>query len=82
LGDGETEAQNAERATRAAEAALSAAREHLVRAEGEAAQADHAWGSVVERILERLGAEASLPPPDAPGTLVACHAVEEGREAD
>ncbi len=63
LGDGETEAQNAERATRAAEAALSAAREHLVRAEGEAAQADHAWGSVVERILERLGAEASLPPP-------------------
>ncbi len=30
----------------------------------------------------RAVAPASLPPPDAPGTLVACHAVEEGREAD
>ncbi len=53
------------RAARAAEAALASARENLVRAEGRAAQADHAWGTVAERILERLGANAALPDPPA-----------------
>ena len=53
------------RAARAAEAALASARENLVRAEGHAAQADHAWGTVAERILERLGANAALPDPPA-----------------
>ena len=55
----------AARAARAAEAALAAARENLVRAEGNATQADHAWGTVAERILERLGANAALPDPPA-----------------
>ncbi len=53
----------ATRAARAAEAALATARENLVRAEGNATQADHAWGTVAERILERLGANAALPEP-------------------
>ncbi len=55
----------AARAARAAEAALATARENLVRAEGNATQADHAWGTVAERILERLGANAALPDPPA-----------------
>ncbi len=50
---------------RAAEAALGAARENAVRAEGAAAQADHAWGTVAEHILERLGVDAALPDPPA-----------------
>ena len=49
-------------AARAAEAALAHAREDLVRAEAAAAQADHAWGTVAERVLERLGPNAPLPP--------------------
>ena len=52
-------------AARAAGAALAAAREAVVRAEANAAQADHAWGSVAERILEKLGASPALPPPPA-----------------
>lgn len=51
----------AARAARAAEAALAAAREQSVRAEANAQQADHAWGTVAERILERLGVDAELP---------------------
>ena len=56
----------ADRAARAAESALAAAREALVRAEGAAAQADHAWGTVAERIVERLGANPALPDPPDP----------------
>ena len=52
-------------AARAAEAAHAAAREAAVRAEAFAQQADHAWGTVAERILERLGATPALPPPPA-----------------
>ena len=37
----------------------------VVRAEGEVTQADHAWGMVAERILERLGADPALPDPPA-----------------
>jgi chromosome segregation protein len=58
-------AAETERAARAAEAVLAAARENAVRAEGGATQADHAWGSVAERILERMGVDAALPEPPA-----------------
>lgn len=55
----------ADRAARAAETALANAREAAVRAEGNAQQADHAWGVVAERILERLGANPAMPDPPA-----------------
>jgi len=58
-------AAEADRNARAAEAGMAAARENAVRAEGAAAQADHAWGSVAERVLERMGADAALPEPPA-----------------
>ncbi len=58
-----TQASEADRAARAAEAAVAARREDLVRAEGAAQQADHAWGVVAERIIERLGANPALPDP-------------------
>ena len=45
--------------------ALAARREDAVRAEGGVQQASHAWGVVAERILERLGADPSLPDPPA-----------------
>ncbi len=61
LGRAETAAAAADRAGRSAEAVLAAARERLVRAEGELAQASHAWGSVAERIVERLGGSPALP---------------------
>ncbi|HVC61299.1 MAG TPA: chromosome segregation protein SMC [Acetobacteraceae bacterium] len=60
-----THAAEADRASRAAEAALGATRENAVRAEGAAAQADQAWGTVAERILERLGVDPALPDPPA-----------------
>ena len=37
----------------------------MVRVEGEAAQAEQAWGVVAERIVERLGASPALPDPPA-----------------
>jgi chromosome segregation protein len=55
----------ADRAARAAEQALAAAREDAVRAEGAVTQADHDWGTVAERIVERLGADPALPDPPA-----------------
>ncbi len=58
-------ASDADRAARAAEAAQSARREDVVRAEGTVQQADHAWGTVAERILEKLGVNAILPEPPA-----------------
>ena len=64
LKEAEQAAGATDRAARAAEAALAAAREGAVRAESAAEQADHAWGTVAERILERLGANPTLP--DAP----------------
>jgi chromosome segregation protein len=60
-----TSAAAADRAARAAEQALAAAREDAVRAEGAATQADHDWGTVAERIVERLGADPALPDPPA-----------------
>ena len=65
LGAAEKVAAAADAAGRAAEAALAGARESVVRAEGSCAQADHAWGVVAERILERLGASPTLPEPPA-----------------
>jgi chromosome segregation protein len=59
----QTQATEADRAARAAEAALAGRREDGVRAEGVAQQASHAWGTVAERILERLGANPNLPDP-------------------
>ncbi len=58
-------------AARAGEAALAGAREAVVRAEAAAMQADHAWGTVAERILERLGASAALPAAPADVSLAA-----------
>ena len=57
----EAEARAAERASRAAETAQVLAREAMLRAEGTVAQADHAWGTVAERVLERLGANPAFP---------------------
>ena len=65
LAAAEAAASGADRAARAAEAALAAARERVVRLEGEATQAEHAWGVVAERILERLGANPAMPDPPA-----------------
>lgn len=56
-------ASEADRTARTAEVALSGRREDAVRAEGAVEQADHAWGTVAERILERLGVNADLPEP-------------------
>ncbi len=50
---------------RSTEAAVAMAREEIVRSEAAAIQADHAWGTVAERILERLGATPHLPAPPA-----------------
>ncbi|MDD2795399.1 chromosome segregation protein SMC [Acidocella sp.] len=58
-------ADSAARAARAAESVLSAARESRAREEGNIAAANHAWGTVAERILERLGANPALPEPPA-----------------
>ncbi|HET6184205.1 MAG TPA: chromosome segregation protein SMC [Acetobacteraceae bacterium] len=64
--------EGAERAARAAEAAQAEAREAAIRAEAEAQRADHAWGLVAERVLERLGPNPALPEPPEP-----CGAEEE-----
>ena len=53
------------RDARAAEGALSAAREARAREEGNITAANHAWGTVAERILERLGTTPALPEPPA-----------------
>lgn len=54
-------ADAAQRQARAAEATLSTAREARAREEGGVSAANHAWGTVAERILERLGATPELP---------------------
>jgi chromosome segregation protein len=65
LHSAQTAADAASRAARAAEAALASANVNLAREEGNIAAANHAWGSVAERILERLGADPALPDPPA-----------------
>ena len=59
------QSSEADRLARAGEAALAARREDYVRAESAVEQASHAWGTVAERILERLGVNAQLPEPPA-----------------
>jgi chromosome segregation protein len=56
---------DADRAARAAEGALAAARENAVRAEGTALQAQQACHSIEERITERLGSNSGMPDPPA-----------------
>ncbi len=63
----QTATDHAARQARAAEAALGASREARAREEGNITAANHAWGTVAERILERLGANPALP--DAPADL-------------
>ncbi|MCC6719432.1 MAG: AAA family ATPase [Acetobacteraceae bacterium] len=65
LATAESASQTSDRAARAAESALAAARERVLLVQGEAAQADQAWGVVAERIVERLGATPALPDPPA-----------------
>jgi chromosome segregation protein len=65
LNAAQTLATEADRAARAAEAALASRREDAVRAEGAMEQANRDWGSVAERILERLGVNADPPEPPA-----------------
>lgn len=65
LAAAERTAQENDRASRAAESSLAAAREAAVRAEAAVEQADIAWGTVAERILERLGANPAMPDPPA-----------------
>jgi chromosome segregation protein len=65
LTQAESAATAADRRARAAESALAAARERVVRSEGETMQAQQAWGVVAERILERLGVNPALPDPPA-----------------
>jgi chromosome segregation protein len=60
-----TRASEADRVARTADTAVASRREDAVRAEGNLQQADHAWGVVAERILERLGANPALPDPAA-----------------
>ena len=45
--------------------AVSTAREARAREEGNITAANHAWGTVAERILERLGVNPALPDPPA-----------------
>jgi chromosome segregation protein len=61
----QTEADATARAARAAESAAGAAREARAREEGNITAANHAWGTVAERILERLGPSPALPDPPA-----------------
>jgi chromosome segregation protein len=65
LHQAQKDADQATRLARAAETALGAAREARAREEGNITAANHAWGTVAERILERLGANPALPDPPA-----------------
>ncbi|HET6607907.1 MAG TPA: AAA family ATPase [Rhodopila sp.] len=57
--------EEADRAARGSETVLGRRREDAVRAEGLYEQANHAWGVVAERILERMGVNPGLPEPPA-----------------
>ncbi len=58
-------ADAAARAARSAESDHAQANIALAREEGNITAANHAWGTVAERILERLGATPALPDPPA-----------------
>ncbi|HEY1858363.1 chromosome segregation SMC family protein [Acidocella sp.] len=61
----QADADAAARAARKAESDVSTARESRAREEGNITAANHAWGTVAERILERLGVNPTLPEPPA-----------------
>jgi chromosome segregation protein len=63
----QSDADAAARAARKAESDVSIARESRAREEGNITAANHAWGTVAERILERLGVNPTLP--DLPADL-------------
>ena len=63
LATAEAEYNSAAQAAREADHTLATARETAVRAEGEVHRANQAWGTVAERVLERLGTAHDLPPP-------------------
>ena len=63
LAQAETDYNIAAQTARDADHALATAREIAVRAEGEVHRANQAWGTVAERVLERLGTAHDLPPP-------------------
>jgi chromosome segregation protein len=65
LHQAQTAADAAVKLARAAESAVGAAREARAREEGNITAASHAWGTVAERILERLGVNPALPDPPA-----------------
>ena len=71
LADAETAYRQAASIARDADHTLAAAREAAVRAEGEVHSANQTWGTVAERILERLGAAHDLPPPPSDVSLEA-----------
>lgn len=57
----EEAARSTSNAARSAELDVARAREARITAESALREADHAWGTVAERILERLGHGAALP---------------------
>ncbi|MDD2876371.1 MAG: AAA family ATPase [Acidiphilium sp.] len=61
LAAGERQFHDVSAAARRAEQHLAATREALIGAEAGLREANHAWGGVAERILERLGVEPALP---------------------
>ena len=63
LGAAESAAVAADRADRAAAAALAGAREAVLRGEADCRDADQAWATLRDRIAERLGPDADLPRP-------------------
>jgi chromosome segregation protein len=64
LATAEAERQAAAEARRTADATFATAREAQLRGEGAAAQATAAAEAIEERVTERLGAGAELPPPE------------------
>ncbi|MCF3945867.1 chromosome segregation protein SMC [Acidiphilium sp. AL] len=62
LASAEAQSRQSADAARRAEQQFARARETLIGAESVVREANHAWGTVAERILERLGVEAALPP--------------------
>ncbi|MGC9270896.1 chromosome segregation protein SMC [Acidiphilium sp.] len=71
LSTGEQRVQAVAAGVRHAEQRLAASREGLINAEALMREANVAWGTVAERILERLGAEPILPTVADPTTQAA-----------
>ena len=64
LREAEHAADTAQRADREADHARATARETALRAEGDARAADMAWGTIAERVIERLGANPDIAIPE------------------